>query len=725
MRVKLSWIRVAAPPVVLAVLLAFAFSRWFYWYPSFLQPNRTEASVWQNGSWKRLPDSQDALQQIRVSRSSVVWALMWRHGVGAEVARLDGTTWQMHHASGLEGNLVLDGEELWGNSVDGLLHWDGSNWQTLAAVKDLTGIVAGSGQVWGITGSGDLRHFDGKEWSSTKLPMQISEETELARSGDGTLWIVDNGVWRGDGNAWQRAGEVENASLVGAASDGVWLWGDRKLIKLSPDGTSREFARAAMGLGPREWANDVTEWGGHTYISTTAGVLDFDGTQWRKLPQTPGGVVSILSVAAAGEGTVYAVGSIPNPMGRRLQMVARFVPLALMLGILGCVVWLVRRYKQNQLEQHQKLQQAVAHATGAVPDEFTRDERLLARQSSWGSATVAVGVVIGAMVGYWTLRIFRPGTPSWMFLAIALGLHLLAMMWQTLTRREAKPWDPIEPGGKGFDWGPTKRALPASLVVFLLMNIGHFPSWMGDPALWVLYGLAAFFAVKLIEQKLLQMAINRGDYEDALELIRRFHFYSPEGGTALLPRGHMLLLAARYREAEMVLRRAIAELRVGAAQGYALEFLGDALMEQGREEEARRAYEAAVKAAPKFRRMYRGMAELELRNGGDPARALETIEKIQGTARDDYQSLRAWALAEMGHGAESEEAAAKAIRSTNPNSKPDLAATWRRLGLAMRALNREREALDYFQKAAAIDPHGRWGSLARAAAAQRRQIPIN
>jgi tetratricopeptide (TPR) repeat protein len=335
--------------------------------------------------------------------------------------------------------------------------------------------------------------------------------------------------------------------------------------------------------------------------------------------------------------------------------------------------------------------------------------------------------VIGAGVGYWMMRFFWPGVPVWMYLAIALGLHLLAMLWQTLVRREPKPWDPIEPGGSRFDWEPTRRALPASLGVFLLMNLGHFPAWMGNPVLWILYGFLAFLGLKFLEQKLLTATLRRGDLEGGLKLIDRFHFYNPEGGAALLPRGHLLLVAGRYAESEAMLRRAAAALRSGPAQAFVLEFLGDALMEQGRQSEAQRSYQASLAAAPGFRKPYRGMAELALRRG-EPVRALEYVEQIMGPSGpsrnpltlkgkliDDYWALKAWALAELGHTSEADKAAASAILETNANSAPDLAATYRRLGLAMRAMHRESLAEDYLKKARDANPNGRWGLLAKAA----------
>src|ERR1035441_3025435 len=114
------------------------------------------------------------------------------------------------------------------------------------------------------------------------------------------------------------------------------------------------------------------------------------------------------------------------------------------------------------------------------------------------------------------------------------------------------------------------------------MNVGSFPKWMGDPVLWLLYGFWAVTLYKLFEEKFLVWALRRGDYEGALKVVGRFHFYHPEGGPALMRRGAVLVIAGRFGEAEGVLRRALVNLHSHAVQASVLELLGDALLEQGR-----------------------------------------------------------------------------------------------------------------------------------------------
>jgi len=741
------------PPAVAGVLLMVALTKSFYWLPTLLSPSRDALFRLENGKWQPLPELPGRVEKLRVSAGGAVWALFWRTGSGSELARLDGRSWRIYKPAELgtrgidvSAGFVLDGEEVWAATDEGVLHGDGRHWKCYREAwgdSIPSSIVAADGKVWGIDDQGNLSHFDGRQWTKEKVALpgakwseDDDDSPELARTGDGSLWIVRSGVWRLDGSEWaavKPAGEdFKDTWLVGSTSRAIWLSDGGTLESLGIDGTPEKFTPEQMGLSRRESVHEVAEAGDRTLAATSRGILEFDGARWRRLAPAPVGVRSLIQVRAAAGGKLFALGDIPNPLAQRLQFLMRVVPLALALGLLAIPVWTVRRYKRYQLKEHQRLQQAVAHATGAVPEEFARDERLLARQSSWWSATAAGGVIVGSLAAYSIARFFWPAVPRWTFLAIAVALHLAVTLGQSLVKRTPKPWDPIEPGGPRFDWGPTRRALPGSLMVFILMNVGAFPKWMGDPVLWLLYGFWGMTMYKLVEQKLVVSALRRGDYQSSLKLLRRFHFYNLESGPVLLRTGQMLLLAGRFREAEEALRRAVARLRSRAEQAHALESLGDALFEQGRDDEAMRSYEAALHAAAGFRRPYRGMAEMILRRGRGASRALEYIEKIVGPSgpswnkwtingrpNDDYWSLKAWALAELGRGAEVGPAVAEAIRHTNAKSAPDMAATYHRLGLAMQALDRQAEAEEYLKKARDVDPKGRRVALIKEALGER------
>src|SRR5258708_24911753 len=91
--------------------------------------------------------------------------------------------------------------------------------------------------------------------------------------------------------------------------------------------------------------------------------------------------------------------------------------------------------------------------------------------------------------------------------------------------------------------------------------------------------------------------------------------------------GHILLAAGRYREAEDTLRRSLVGSHARQSYGLALEYLGDALMEQGRYDEATRSYEAALHAFSWRLRPYRGMAEMLLRRGNNAPQTFGYVGK--------------------------------------------------------------------------------------------------
>jgi tetratricopeptide (TPR) repeat protein len=240
------------------------------------------------------------------------------------------------------------------------------------------------------------------------------------------------------------------------------------------------------------------------------------------------------------------------------------------------------------------------------------------------------------------------------------------------------------------------------------------------------------FIYRLLPAAFVNRALHRASYDEAGRIALRFQFHNPEGAHSLRMRGLALVLAGRYREAEDVLRRAIAKTHAGGEQAHVLDCLGNALMEMGRYDEAQRTFEAALHATPGFRRAYRGMAEILLRQHKDPQKALEYIEQmasqsrrswwsrdINGELRDDYWAAKAWALAELGRAAEVEPAIENAARFTNMKSRPSAGAMFYRVGMAMQAIGNEKRASEYLERARDTDPDGRAGKLARAALGER------
>jgi tetratricopeptide (TPR) repeat protein len=717
------------------------------WHPRVLQPFWAEGFRHDKNGWQSLPPLADRIESLGVSPGGAVWALAFTYRQGDVFARLEGGSWRVYGEKEMGADhpyasrFVFDGEEIWSATDEGMLHWDGQRWKVDADQKASL-VVCGNGRAWALDEKGQLSRFEGGKWTALNVapPDEKWQEEDsgwdisaLARTSDGALWLTVHKLWRFDGTAWRAVApdgqEIEDAELLGGTNDRVWLRVGQGLQSVSMNGKAqRVYAPSEIGLEGRDGVSHMAWRDGRTYIATwNGGLLEFDGQHWQRLtpPAGSGSRISSLDVGQGGE--IFAVGHLSNPYWKYARHTRWAVPLAFALVVFAIPVWLVRSFKRERLQEHQRARQALEHATGEAPERLQRAERRLEKESSWGGASATVGLTVAAMVGFSVLRFFWRGLPAWAFLVLALGLHLAHGLRRSRVKRTPKPWDPIEPGGPRYEWEGVGKGLVGSLAIFCLMNFDVFYRHVGDPIPLLLIAFWAWILYMPIWGRFVNSAMRRGDWEGALRWNRRFSVLRPEGANALRTRGLILLLAGRYGEAEGVLRRAVTASKSGFGQAIALEFLADVLMEQGRYDEAMRGFEAALHAYAGYRRPYRGMAEALLRQRRDPMRALELVESIladggktpgrltNGKVLDDYWSLKAWALAELGRGGEVPAAAENAIRATNLKSATETALTYHRLGMAMQVLGNESAANDYLKRARDADPTGRRGKLAKAA----------
>jgi hypothetical protein len=691
----------------------------------------------KNG-WEQLPRPAGFPERLRISSKGTVWVLTWgRTGL----SRWDGSRWRSvkvtdTKTSYIDGNFALDGEEVWAPTEHGVWHWDGQSWHSYSEVPARWGAstVAGDGQVWMVDRSGKIFHFAKGKWSSQKLVLpgmtveQSAEEEgpQLARTADGSVWLVSQRVWRLYGDFWLPVIAdrklLDNVTLLGAAGDRLWLMETSGIRAVSANGSSQSYTAAETGIPDDGALYDVASDGRLTWFATGTGVVEFDGSHWRKIPRLSERVPGTHAIAAAPDGTLWAIGMTPGGLFRSRSLIyLNFLPG---LGLLGGWIWLVQRLRRRGLQDHRRVVQAVQHATGEVPVELEIGERKLA-SSGWVWALY----IFGGTLAFYFLRKIWPQAPYWMIPVLVIAVHLVITFQQSLVKRKPQAWDPIGPGAPSqYDWGKTLKSVGGAALFILVFNADRFPALrlLRGYTFWA--ALAVVIGYKSLGLRLMNQAIRRADYDGALKINRWFHFYNPSGSEALRMSGHILLMAGRYREAEDALRRSFTSSHAAATYGMALEFLGDTLMEEGRYDEAQRSFEAALHTFTWLRRPYRGMAEMLLRQGKDPQKALQYVESIidfaglsrlqiknNGRPQDDYWSLKAWALACAGRSSEVAGAIENALKATSPKCLPDLAATHYRAGMAMQTLGNGSEAKEHFRRAVEYDPQGRRGKLASAA----------
>jgi tetratricopeptide (TPR) repeat protein len=232
-----------------------------------------------------------------------------------------------------------------------------------------------------------------------------------------------------------------------------------------------------------------------------------------------------------------------------------------------------------------------------------------------------------------------------------------------------------------------------------------------------------------IYRKLLQ-----ADYEGALaraDLVIRWFQESP---LFYFARGTVLLFAGRLAESEQSFRTSLekAQMKAGAIQILALANLGHVLLDLGRFREAADAFEACTKVYPRYAAAHSGLAEVLLRQGKEPQRALLLIDNALKLKQDNPRARnvdrhstaymwadRALALAMLGRMDDAAAALVMADDAGDPAFLPGLAGAAWRCGLAFLQMNKVDVAIEQFRNATVIDPCGLYGR--RSAAALQEQ----
>lgn len=251
--------------------------------------------------------------------------------------------------------------------------------------------------------------------------------------------------------------------------------------------------------------------------------------------------------------------------------------------------------------------------------------------------------------------------------------------------------------------------------------------WSGFIAV-ALFAVLIFCARQMLPLWLARAPLRAGDYQTALRrlgILKRLRLRSPN---LLHMTGTVLMFAGQDREAEEVLRHCLSQRLTPPQRGLYLVNLGYVLLGQKRYDEARQAYEEAIRCRPKGAVAYSSLAEVYLQQGIQPERALQLLdqgirlkEASEQQARIDPHIFgylfanRAWALFLLDRADEADAALEQAQRYTTVASRPGAAGVHCHIAQALAAGNRESEAMEHFRQACQIEPQGRYAALAGAA----------
>ena len=210
-----------------------------------------------------------------------------------------------------------------------------------------------------------------------------------------------------------------------------------------------------------------------------------------------------------------------------------------------------------------------------------------------------------------------------------------------------------------------------------------------------------------------------GDYDGALRRVR-WASLGLRNLTVLHAEGIVLAMAGRCAEAAECYRAALAKPRGHYAKERLHACLGYALMDLGNYAEAERCFHRAIEAGDITGNSQDGLAELRLREGGDPAEALtyarQGIEhakrKPGGRVPGAYYAHEAWALALLGRPDEARSSLERAGQDARTTPFQAAGLDWR-AAMVLRALGDEDAARRHLQAGFAADPNGKYGRRCR------------
>jgi hypothetical protein len=720
----------------------------------FHGPFSGKATVFRQSAhgWESLPPLGGFGYGIDISASGVTW-VRTRSGM----SRLDGASWRNFTASDfgtesgyLPGRFTLDGDEVWGAGFDGVVHFDGKRWQwypNSLATRRPTSIAAVHGQVWAIDHDGNLSHFESGVWTVRKLDLPgvrwsvlSGHEPRLAATANGALWLVYEGLWRYAGASWTRiAGVTAEAELVGVTSPGwyvengkktetrggVWVRDGSDVVGFDVDGAAKRRYKP-RDLGLLESAR-VYEVAGRTpvfVVASSQGLVWFDGSQWHGEQLKQLGTMAATSVAVAPDGTIWGIGHLPASTNFMLYGVLSLLSLLLpLIAILYSVWW----GGQKAHYRRKATQEAVLHATGTLPED------LKAAEPSGAQTLAGVAVVVALGIGgYWLVKRRWPGAPVWLLPAFWLAAHTITTVMSSLKKRKPLPNDPIGPGGPPrYDWSKSLTAILGGLALIVLFYgssiARHFHiRWLAAiPGIALLLGGRFLFSgYDIFRGYLVEREIKRCRYGKALEILDGPLGW-PSTGLWKLMRVDALFYSGRAQEAETILRGMVETEHNAAHKTLAFEHLGRVLLAQGRYDDAKRSFEAAIKLTPGRSAAHAGLAEVRLLQDVEPVQALADAEraldlhrvslKERKIARARLAIIRgnqAWALARLGRSADAQQAIEAGAREMSPNYIPEAAGFYWRAGMAMLAIENSTAAAGHFRRAAELDPAGYYGKLA-------------
>ncbi len=460
--------------------------------------------------------------------------------------------------------------------------------------------------------------------------------------------------------------------------------------------------------------------------------------------------VTVLMVAATALLLPRAVGGL-GPDTSRWEALRAFLPTLLVAGLIGGSAILLgalvmgranRAAKEDLRKTADVLPQSV---TGLDPQRLPPVPGTPQAKLPAGQRTAFILATLLSLPVLWlTMNFVDRLLPKYegkldVWIPMAFYVLMFVVISSVLSRR-------MSGQARGSVFGEILHSLGRAILILLpigavVLGVPPIIDWMlnhlGHPLIASLLllggGLLAVtvmgFGIAVLPTLWVFFPVRRADYEGALRRVRRMRRANPKGAMALFLEGTVLDYAGRYAEAEELLRESLIEGQAqvpAESQAVALENQGYVYLKQGRYEEAQRAFEGSISIRPEGSGPYSGLAEVYLRQGIEPQRALDLAEKAlqrKGASFliryvvDTYRwaemwGNKAWALALLGDHQRAQQALDQAFRHAPRGFKAEMAMLDFRAAQVARLKGDSARAIALLRQASQLDPEGGAGRLA-------------
>lgn len=248
----------------------------------------------------------------------------------------------------------------------------------------------------------------------------------------------------------------------------------------------------------------------------------------------------------------------------------------------------------------------------------------------------------------------------------------------------------------------------------------------------LILGYAVLYVRHVLPFRIAHKTFAGGDYDGAMRRLLLLERLGMRNPSLVYFKGTILMFAGRYQEAEQALRECIKAGQSSGRRHLGLVNLGYVLLELGRNDEAARSLDEVIKLQPHRAVPYSTRAEIYLRQGIEPERALALLDKgIQNKTGSEQQrrvdrhvlgylfANRAWALFLLGRRKEAEQALKGAEdglqAALSDGVKPGAAGVHYHMARARLAGGETDRARVHLLETKKIDLNGKYAKLAEIA----------